>query len=137
MSLDRLTELGLDLPQVNLLVLSSCETALGNEDAKFCFAGLAMQASVKSALASLSTISDAGTVVLMSEFYQQLKSTSIKSEALRKAQLNMLQQKVYVEGNQVRGLNIKVNLPLNPSTVKLQFNHPFYWAGFTIIGNPW
>ena len=137
LSLDRLTKLELDRPQVDLLVLSSCETALGNKDAEFGFAGLAMQAGVKSALASLWTISDAGTVVLMSEFYQQLKLTSIKSEALRKAQLNMLRQKVYVEGNKVRGLKIKVNLPPNTNNVELQFDHPFYWAGFTIIGNPW
>ncbi len=138
LGLDRLTGLQLDLPQVDLLVLSSCETALGNEDAEFGFAGLAMQAGVKSALASLWTISDAGTVVLMSEFYQQLKLTPIKSEALRNAQLNMLRQKVYVEGNEVRGSKIKVNLAPNTSEAELQnFDHPFYWAGFTIIGNPW
>ncbi|MBE9045216.1 CHAT domain-containing protein [Pleurocapsales cyanobacterium LEGE 10410] len=138
LGLDRLTQLQLDLPQVDLLVLSSCETALGNEDAEFGFAGLAMQAGVKSALASLWRISDAGTVVLMSEFYQQLKLTSIKSEALRKAQLNMLQRKVYLEGNEVRGSKIKVNLAPNTSEAELQnFDHPFYWAGFTIIGNPW
>ena len=138
LGLDQLTKLELDLPQVDLLVLSSCETALGNEDAEFGFAGLAMQAGIKSALASLWAISDAGTVVLMSEFYQQLKLTSIKSEALRKAQLNMLQQKVYVEENEVRGSKIKVNLAPNINDVELQnFDHPFYWAGFTIIGNPW
>ena len=138
LTLDQLANLELDLPQVDLLVLSACETALGNEDAEFGFAGLAMQAGVKSALASLWTISDAGTVVLMSEFYQELKSTTIKSEALRKAQLNMLQQKVYVEGTEVKGSKIAITLPPNTSELELQnFDHPFYWAGFTIIGNPW
>jgi len=138
LSLDQLANLELDLPQVDLLVLSGCETALGNKDAEFGFAGLAMQAGVKSALASLWTISDAGTVVLMSEFYQELKSTSIKSEALRKAQLNMLQRKVYVEGTEVKGSGIKISLPPNTSEDELQnFDHPFYWAGFTVIGNPW
>ncbi|MCC0176282.1 CHAT domain-containing protein [Waterburya agarophytonicola K14] len=138
LSLDQLTNLELDLPQVDLLVLSACETALGNKDAEFGFAGLAMQSGVKSALASLWTISDAGTVVLMSEFYQELRSTPIKAEALRKAQLSMLQQKVYVEGTKVRGSAIEVDLPSNTARAELQnFNHPFYWAGFTIIGNPW
>ena len=138
LNLNQLANLELDLPQVDLLVLSACETALGNQDAEFGFAGLAMQAGVKSALASLWTINDAGTVVLMSEFYQQLKSTPIKSEALRKAQLNMLQQKVYVEDRKLKGSEIEVNLPANTTEVELQnFDHPFYWAGFTIIGNPW
>ena len=138
LNLDQLAELKLDLPQVDLLVLSACETALGNKEAEFGFAGLAMQAGVKSALASLWTISDAGTVVLMSEFYQELKSTPIKAEALRIAQLNMLQKKVYVENAQVRGSEIEVTLPPNTSEMELQnFDHPFYWAGFTIIGNPW
>ena len=138
LSLDELASLELNLPQVDLLVLSACETALGNEDAEFGFAGLAMQAGVKSALASLWTISDAGTVVLMSEFYQELKSTTIKSEALRKAQLNMLQKKVYVEGKKVRGSGIEVDLPTDTTEAELQnFDHPFYWAGFTVIGNPW
>ena len=138
LSLDELASLELNLPQVDLLVLSACETALGNEDAEFGFAGLAMQAGVKSALASLWTISDAGTVVLMSEFYQKLKSTTIKSEALRKAQLNMLQKKVYVEGKKVRGSGIEVDLPTDTTEAELQnFDHPFYWAGFTVIGNPW
>lgn len=138
LTLDQLSSLKLDLPQVDLLVLSACETALGDEDAEFGFAGLAMQAGVKSALASLWTISDAGTVVLMSEFYQELKSTPIKAEALRKAQLDMLQQKVYVEGTKVRGSTVEVELPIDTNEAESQnFNHPFYWAGFTIIGNPW
>ncbi len=138
LTLDQLAKLELDLPQVDLLVLSACETALGDRDAEFGFAGLAMQAGVKSALASLWTISDAGTVVLMSEFYQELKSTTIKSEALRKAQLNMMRQKVYVEGTEVRGSSLEITLPANTSEEESQnFNHPFYWAGFTIIGNPW
>ena len=138
LTLDRINQLELDLPKVDLLVLSACETALGNEDAEFGFAGFAMQAGVKSALASLWTISDAGTVVLMSEFYQQLKSEPIKSAALRNAQLSMLQQKVFVEGTKVRGSQVAVNLPANTSSAEIQnFDHPFYWAGFTIIGNPW
>ena len=120
------------------MVLSACETALGNEDAEYGFAGLAMQAGVKSALASLWAIEDVGTVILMSEFYQQLHSTTVKAEALREAQLRMLQQQVFVEGSRIRGSAVEVNLPeiaIHPEA--RDFSHPFYWAGFTIIGNPW
>ncbi|MEM6614213.1 MAG: CHAT domain-containing protein, partial [Cyanobacteria bacterium P01_C01_bin.72] len=138
LSLDRLADLELDQPAVDLLVLSACETALGNEDAEFGFAGLAIQAGVKSALASLWAINDRATVVLMSEFYQQLKDTAIKAEALRKAQLRMLKKEVFVEGTRIRGAAVEVNLPaLDTANRSQNFSHPYYWAGFTIIGNPW
>jgi CHAT domain-containing protein len=138
LTLDEVADLDLDLPQVDLLVLSACETAIGDEEAEFGFAGLAMQAGVKSALASLWAINDAGTVVLMSEFYQQLKSTPIKAEALRLAQINMLKRKVFVKGRKVRGSELEIDLPQDTDEAQSQnFNHPFYWSGFTIIGNPW
>ena len=138
LSLDRIAELDLDSPQIDLLVLSACETAIGDESAEYGFAGLAMQAGVKSALASLWSIDDTGTVVLMSNFYQQLKSTPIKSAALRQAQIDLLEQNVFIEENRVRGLGVPIDLP--PATANQatpNFSHPFYWAGFTIIGNPW
>lgn len=138
LGLDQITDLALDKPQVDLLVLSACKTALGDEDAEFGFAGLAIQAGVKSALASLWTINDAGTVVLMSEFYQELKSTTIKAQALRQAQISMLTKKVFVEGSQVRGSEVQLNLPQEIGNQQTDnFHHPFYWAGFTIVGNPW
>lgn len=138
LGLDQITDLTLDKPQVDLLVLSACKTALGDKDAEFGFAGLAIQAGVKSALASLWTINDAGTVVLMSEFYQELKSTAVKAKALRQAQINMLTKKVFVEDSVVKGSGVQLNLPQEISDQQTDnFNHPFYWAGFTIIGNPW
>ncbi len=138
LTLDQIAQLNLDQPQVDLLVLSACQTAIGNKDAEFGFAGLAMQAGVKSALASLWSIDDAGTVALMSEFYQQLKLNPIKSAALRQAQVNLLQGKVFLEGNSVRGIGVEVDLPaISTATAPQNFSHPFYWAGFTIIGNPW
>ena len=138
LNLEQLADLDLEIPEVDLLVLSACKTALGNKDAEFGFAGLAMQAGVKSALASLWSVSDAGTVVLMSKFYEQLKSTTIKSQALRQAQMSLLNQKILVEGNKVKGLDVEVTLPANSVNAEVQdFTHPFYWAGFTIIGNPW
>ncbi|MEM8641220.1 MAG: CHAT domain-containing protein, partial [Cyanobacteria bacterium P01_G01_bin.54] len=78
-----------DDPKVELLVLSACQTALGDPHAELGFAGLAVQAGVKSTLASLWQISDAGTMRLMSEFYSHLNNpdVTIKAEALRRAQL--------------------------------------------------
>lgn len=137
-SLANVDDLGLHLPEVDLLVLSSCQTAVGNEEAEFGFAGLAMQAGVKSALASLWNVDDTGTIALMSEFYQKLRSTPIKAQALRQAQIAMLNQDVSIENQQIRGSQLEINLP---SRIRQANNrnlqHPYYWAGFTMIGNPW
>ncbi|MCT7951006.1 CHAT domain-containing protein [Ancylothrix sp. C2] len=123
-------------PPVEMLVLSACETALGDQP-ELGFAGLAVQAGVKSAVASLWQVDDVATLALMSEFYGQLSKTPLKSQALRQTQLAMLQGKVRIENNQLFLSEGKpVNLPPNVAgTEKLDFSHPHYWAGFTLIGN--
>ena len=64
---------------VELLVLSACETAIGdNITAEMGFAGLAVRSGVKSALASLWKVKDVGTLTLMTEFYDHLRSENIK-----------------------------------------------------------
>ncbi|NEP82131.1 MAG: CHAT domain-containing protein [Okeania sp. SIO3B3] len=127
-------------PQVELLVLSACETGLGNTlETEMGFAGLAHQAGVKSALASLWQVSDVGTLSLMIEFYRNLKSSSIKAEALRNAQLTLLRGKVEVDTgllNSTRGdTSLSNTLALRLQTEDL--SHPYYWASFTMIGSPW
>ena len=136
--LDQLRQLGWNNPPVELLVLSACRTALGDEQAELGFAGFAVQAGVKSAMASLWSVSDEGTLGLMTEFYQQLRQTPIKAEALRSAQLAMLKGEVRLEGGQLRSPGENVSLPpqlMNRADKTL--NHPYYWGAFTIIGSPW
>jgi CHAT domain-containing protein len=135
--LDKVTQLSLDSPQVDLLVLSSCKTALGDKDAEFGFAGLAMQIGVRSVLGSLWSINDAGTVGLMSEFYQHLKRSPIKAEALSQAQMAMLRGEVSQTGDRLISSNFTIALPPALANLPQQdLTHPFYWAGFTMIGNP-
>ncbi|MEM8643181.1 MAG: CHAT domain-containing protein [Cyanobacteria bacterium P01_G01_bin.54] len=113
-SLDDLRSLGwYNDPQVELLVLSACETALGDLEAELGFAGLAVKLGVKSAVASLWPVSDRGTLTLMDGFYGQLANprVTIKAEALRQAQLSLLGDDTY--------------------------RHPYYWSGFTVVGSPW
>ncbi|HBB30922.1 MAG TPA: hemagglutination activity domain protein [Cyanobacteria bacterium UBA9273] len=136
--LNQLRQLGWNDPPVELLVLSACRTALGDEQAELGFAGLAVQAGVKSALASLWYVSDEGTLGLMTKFYEQLKSTPIKAEALRQAQLAMIRGQVRIESGKLR--SDREEVPLPPALAGLnnqQLNHPYYWAAFTMIGNPW
>ena len=126
-----MSNLDWQLPQLELLVLSACETAVGDSNAELGFAGLALRAGVKSAVASLWDVSDTGTLVLMSEFYHQLPQTTTKAEALRQAQLNLL-----------RGNTNLIDLAQLPKTVgttppTAALSHPFYWAGFSMISSPW
>jgi filamentous hemagglutinin family protein len=138
--LDQLRQMGWNNPPVELLVLSACRTALGNEDAEFGFGGLAVAAGVKSAIASLWYVSDEGTLGLITEFYQQLKTAPIKAEALRQAQMAMIKGQVRLEGGQLQGIGQGSSIPLPPELAEVgdkEFSHPYYWSAFTMIGSPW
>lgn len=138
--LNQMRQLQWNNPLVELLVLSACSTALGDKDAERGFAGLAVHSGVKSALASLWSVSDEGTLALMVEFYQQLRIAPIKAEALRQAQIAMLRGEVRLEAGKLRGSTLRggVSLPKNLAILENQnFSHPYYWAAFIMIGNPW
>lgn len=138
LQLDRIAELDWNKTPIELLVLSACKTAVGDKDAELGFAGLALKAGVKSALASLWPVSDVGTLGLMTEFYQHLQTASIKAEALRQAQIAMLEGKVRLEGGELLGSNRDMSLP--PALAELgneNLGHPYYWAAFTMISSPW
>ena len=141
LTLDRVRELGWNKPpKVELLVLSACKTAVGDEGVELGFAGLAVQAGVKSVLASLWYVSDEGTLGLMAEFYHHLKVAPIKSEALRQAQIAMIKGQVRLENGRLILSNINKELELPPELAKLTYknlSHPYYWSAFTMIGSPW
>jgi len=140
LQLDQLRELGWRNPPVELLVLSACRTAVGDNGAELGFGGLAVQAGVKSALASLWYVSDEGTLGLMAEFYSQLRNAAIKSEALRQAQIAMLRGQTKIESGQLRGPGLVTAVTLPPGQQNIantSLSHPYYWSGFTMIGSPW
>ncbi|MEN9871928.1 MAG: hypothetical protein RLZZ171_2920 [Cyanobacteriota bacterium] len=121
---------------IELMVLSACETALGDKDAELGFAGLTVQAGVKSALASLWYVSDLGTLAMMGEFYDQLNNTLNKAEALRQTQLAMLRGNVKIDSKHVKLSNGKdLALPADFPEGTLSLNHPYFWSAFTMIGN--
>ena len=139
-SLDSLDTLGWDTPAVDLLVLSACSTALGSPSAELGFAGLAIASGVRSAIASLWPVDDLGTLALMNELYQQLGITTTKADALQSAQLALLNGQVSVSGDQlVSEGSDAIDLPseLSQSRRGIDLSHPYYWAGFTLVGNPW
>ena len=140
LGLNEVRELGLNEdPPVELIVLSACRTAIGDEKAELGFAGFSAQAGSKSTLASLWKVDDEGTLGLMTNFYKQLKEEGIiKAEALRQAQLNMINGEVRIEDGELKIEEQSFPLPYEDANLDGRvFNHPFYWSGFTIIGNPW
>lgn len=127
-------------PPIELLVLSACETAIGGTQAELGFAGLTVQTGVASALASLWLVDDEATLVLMTKFYKNLSTSPIKSEGLRQAQIEMLRhQKRQQLGFLLDDLKQQgINVPdLLEALEEKEFSHPYFWAGFTIVGNPW
>ncbi len=95
---------------VQLLVLSACETAAGDDRSALGLAGIAVKAGARSALATLWSVSDAASMQLIGDFYRELgQSGQSKAEALRQAQLALLSDRRY--------------------------RHPYYWSPFLLIGN--
>lgn len=95
---------------IDLLTLSACQTAEGDDRAPLGLAGAALKARAKSALGTLWPVADEAATALMPRFYQALSlpgMTMIK--ALQQAQLALLEQQ--------------------------DFNHPFYWAPFILVGS--
>ncbi len=137
-TISELSRLGLSDPPIELLVLSACRTALGDRQAELGFAGLALASGAKSAIGSIWYVSDEGTLALMTGLYDNLQKSPIKAEALQQAQLLLLRQEVHTEGNKLMTPNGAITLPPEVGDVSNQdFSHPYFWSGFTIVGNPW
>ncbi|MCW6036605.1 CHAT domain-containing protein [Spirulina subsalsa FACHB-351] len=127
-------------PQVELLVLSACQTAVGDANVELGFAGLSIQAGVKSSLASLWSVSDVGTLALMNGFYQHLgeQDVTTKAEALRRAQLAMVRGDARLDGGQLVMNGQRFDLPPELAQLdNLDLRHPYYWSGFMMVGSPW
>ncbi|TVR05999.1 MAG: CHAT domain-containing protein [Phormidium sp. GEM2.Bin31] len=140
LSLTRLRELDWQSSPVELLVLSACSTARGDVQAELGFAGLAVQSGIPTVLASLWAVSDVGTLLLMSEFYEQLKTAPTPAVALRRSQLAALRGELDftpppLSDNLPPGT--LVGSPLPDPVEQLDVSHPYYWSAFTNIGNPW
>ena len=105
----------------DLVVLSACETAAGDERAILGLAGVAVRSGTNSTIASLWAVDDASTAQLMSQFYQEFKNpTTQKVNALRKAQLSLM--------DSLRENSPAFGLKGSPA-------HPYYWSPYVLVGN--
>ncbi len=125
-------------PVVEMLVFSACQTALGNKEAELGFAGSALKAGVRSTIASLWLVNDEGSLGLMTKFYDAIRTTPTKAEAMRQAQIAMLNGELQIKDGQLQ-LSKTVSLPLPPELATgggdRNFTHPYFWSGYTVVGN--
>ena len=95
---------------IELLVLSACKTAQGDDKAALGIAGIALKSGARSTLGTLWSVSDESTALLIDRVYKQIAiAPQNKAQILRQAQLELIQSE--------------------------QFNHPYYWAPFVLVGN--
>lgn len=95
---------------IDLLSLSACQTAEGDDRAPLGIAGAALRAHAGSALGSLWPVDDEATKTLMVRFYERLiTGKANKAKSLQRAQLDLLANR--------------------------SFEHPFFWAPFILVGN--
>lgn len=93
-----------------LVTLSACETGLGHDEGGDEMVGLVrgfLHAGASSLLVSLWVVDDKSMTDLMIRFYTQWLAGNPKSQALRQAQLDLIEQ----------------------------YEHPYYWAPMALVGN--
>ncbi|MGQ4646507.1 CHAT domain-containing protein [Lyngbya aestuarii] len=120
------------LRDIDLVVLSACETALGGPGLNGKeIAGIGyyfLKGGAKTVMASLWRVNDQSTQLLMEEFYNNLARGTLTSpvtaaEALRQAQLALMKGKSTPSAEQ------------STATRRYQYSHPYYWSAFILMGN--
>ncbi len=101
-----------NLKDVELVVLSACQTALGkdvgNGEEILGFGYKIQEAGAAASVATLWRVDDQGTQIFMNNFYAALKTGASKAAAVQKAQIHLINS---------------------------EYSHPYYWAPFLLIGN--
>ncbi|MBC7883651.1 MAG: CHAT domain-containing protein [Anaerolineae bacterium] len=127
----------LELRNVSLLTLSACETASTDGRSGIGLASVAeASGGAQSVLGSLWEVSDNSTSLLMQRLYANLKAGTPKAEALRKAQLTLIQIQANASGQtDNRGGVVPVQGGKQAQKVSTSFGDPFFWAPFILIGD--
>ncbi|MCU1267883.1 MAG: hypothetical protein JWM21_4201 [Acidobacteria bacterium] len=128
--------------KMDLVTLSACDTAVGDGDGKDVegFAYLTQQLGAMAVIASLWSVDDVGTQLLMPEFYRLHQSGLSKAEAFQRAQWALLNGTIKDEPAGTKRAHIvgeKSRDPFKPyiRNPAKPFAHPYYWAPFILIGN--
>ena len=124
---------GLDLRGTKLVVLSACETGVGevkNGDGVYGLRRALVLAGAESQVMSLWQISDEATRDLMIGYYKRLQAGEGRTEALRSVQIEMLRGGRQDQSTEDRGLSVR-----RGGRMKQSRKHPFFWSGFIQSGD--
>jgi CHAT domain-containing protein len=126
---------------LDLLSLSACRTALGDEQSELGLVGLALRTGSRSALGTLWFVDDAVSSAFFVEFYRQLGRGLPKDEALRVTRLAFRQGTIRLQDDRIVDAQAKTLVAgLSPGDrLRLAegLRHPYFWAGMTLSGSPW
>ncbi len=146
----------------DLVTLSACETGLGKQSRGEGYLGFSQAlflAGARSLVLSLWKVDDTATALLMTRFYENLlgKRAGLdrpmpKAEALREAKQwlrGLTDDQIDtaladLERGRIRPLVPAPERPKPPSastpsppSAPRRFEHPYYWAAFILVGDPW
>jgi CHAT domain-containing protein len=99
---------------LNLITLSACQTALGDDRAALGLGGIAFRAGVQSAIATLWQVESSFMKDFMPLFYQKITHGLTKAQALQETQQQMM---------------------TNPAFRRYKYEHPYFWASVILIGD--
>lgn len=126
---------------LDLLSLSACRTALGDEQSELGLVGLALRTGSRSALGTLWFVDDAVSAAFFVEFYRQLGRGLPKDEALRVTRLAFRQGTIRLQDDRIVDAQAKTLVAgLSPGDrLRLAegLSNPYFWAGMTLSGSPW
>jgi CHAT domain-containing protein len=131
---------------MDLITLSACKTALGDEQSELGFVGMALLAGSRSAIGSLWEVDDAGSAAFFIQFYRYLRSGLAKDQALQATSRAFRHGLVRLEGDQLIGPSVsnggedgllRVESPEDRRRLSHGLHHPHFWAGMVLTGSPW
>ncbi len=134
---------GLDLRGLDLVVLSACQTGLGEitGDGVFGLQRGFKKAGANTLLMSLWKVDDNATQLLMTQFYKNLLAGKSKFESLREAQKYIRDYEVEIETtpdkrwqSEARQKEKQSKKPMPKEFKKIKkYKDPFYWAAFILL----
>ena len=132
---------------LDLISMSACLTALGDETSELGFVGMALQAGARSGLGTLWEVDDTATAAFFIELYRFLKVGLTKDQALQATQQAFRSGQVRLQGDRLVGPDPRTGQAQSTLVAGLSrqeqilfaqgLNHPYYWAGMILTGSPW
>ena len=131
---------------LDLITLSACHTALGDEQSELGFVGMALQTGARSALGSLWEVDDSAAAAFFVQYYRYLHAGLGKDQALQATAAAFRSGRVRLVGDSLVGPRVRGEGDASLVAVAgledrerlaAGLHHPYFWAGMVLTGSPW